>query len=258
MNPSHQGALLQPIHESSSSVGRLARAGVSFAGDIARAAERHGIDARLLAAVAAQETGGPGANHGRNIVGGGGHGRGIFQIDDRWHSFARTPAAMNPAQNADYAAGIIAGLLRRFAGDVHKTLSAYNAGSGNATGTMTTWADGRRLGYADSVLRHYGELGGRSTAASLTGADQAESAQAKLCPKLVQEIISERASEGQSVNELQNFALQAPVPSEKDHTYRTMAGLDDQAHSRDTKTTQFLDSIVGDGDAAETSFTQGA
>jgi soluble lytic murein transglycosylase-like protein len=147
--------------ESASSVSSardLARQGVAYAPEIVQAARRHGIDATLLAAVAAQETGGPGSNAGSNIVGDGGHGHGIFQLDDRWHAFARSDAAMNPTANADYAAGMISGLLRRYGGDVHKALSAYNAGSPDATGTVTEWQDGRRLSYADSVLRHYAQL----------------------------------------------------------------------------------------------------
>jgi hypothetical protein len=115
-----------------------------------------------LAAVAAQETGGPGSNCGHNIVGDGGHGRGVFQIDDRWHAFAQTPAAMDPAQNADYAAGMISGLLQRYGGDVHRALSAYNAGDPDASGTRTQWPDGRRLGYADSVMQHYAQLTGEA------------------------------------------------------------------------------------------------
>ena len=66
---------------------------VAFAPQIAAAARQHGVDPVLLAAVAAQETGGPGADSGRNIIGDGGHGHGIFQIDDRYHAFAATPAA---------------------------------------------------------------------------------------------------------------------------------------------------------------------
>lgn len=137
--------------------------GISFGREIATAAARHGLDARLLAAVAAQETGGPGSDSGRNIVGDGGHGHGLFQIDDRWHDFAATPAAADPAANADYAAGMLSGLLKRFGGDVRSALSAYNAGSPNAQGTVTAWPDGSRLGYADSVLRHLGRLGGALT-----------------------------------------------------------------------------------------------
>jgi len=139
---------------------QLAARGVAFAPQIAGAAARHGVDPYLLAAVAAQETGGPGANAGRNIVGDHGHGHGLFQIDDRWHAFARGPGAMDPAKNADYAAGMLSGLLQRFGGDAHKALSAYNAGSPDATGTRTHWGDGADLGYADSVIRHYQELAG--------------------------------------------------------------------------------------------------
>lgn len=139
---------------------RLAAEGVAYAPQIAAAAQRHGLDPTLLAAVAAQETGGPGSNAGHNVVGDGGHGHGVFQIDDRWHDFARTAAAMDPERNADYAAGMLSGLLSRYGGDVRAALSAYNSGSPTATGTETAWPDGRRLGYADSVLAHYALLGG--------------------------------------------------------------------------------------------------
>lgn len=132
---------------------------VAYGREITAAATRHHLEPRLLAAVAAQETGGPAADSGRNIVGDGGHGRGLFQIDDRWHSFARSPAAMDPGQNADYAAGMLAGNLERYGGNVRAALSAYNAGSPTATGTRTDWGDGP-IGYADSVLRHYTRLGG--------------------------------------------------------------------------------------------------
>lgn len=136
----------------------LASQGVAYAGEITQAASRYGLDPDLLAAVAAQETGGPGANGGRNIVGDGGHGHGLFQIDDRSHAFAATPAAMDPAQNANYAAGMIASLLKRFGGNLRAALSAYNTGSPTAHGTETTWGDGQTLDYADSVLRHYEQL----------------------------------------------------------------------------------------------------
>jgi len=139
---------------------------VAFAPQITAAASRHHLDPRLLAAVAAQETGGPGSDSGRNIVGDGGHGHGVFQIDDRWHAFAGTAAAMDPGQNADYAAGILSSNLQRYGGDVHKALSAYNAGSPDATGTTTDWGGGTVLGYADSVLRHLSRLGGSTTAAA--------------------------------------------------------------------------------------------
>src|ERR1700716_3990889 len=123
--------------------------GVAFAPQIAAAATRHHLEPRLLAAVAAQETGGPGTDSGRNIVGDGGHGHGVFQIDDRWHAFARSPAAMDPARNADYAAGLLESNLHRY-GDVRAALSAYNSGSPTSIGTPTDWGDGKPVGYADS------------------------------------------------------------------------------------------------------------
>jgi hypothetical protein len=141
---------------------QLAAHGVAFAPAIAQAAKRHNLDPTLLAAVAAQETGGPGSNAGRNVVGDGGHGHGVFQIDDRSHAFATSSAAMEPSSNADYAAGMLQGLLSRFGGNVHQALSAYNSGSPNAAGTPTTWGDGQTLGYADSVMRHYTQIAGPS------------------------------------------------------------------------------------------------
>ena len=141
---------------------------VAFGSEISAAATRHHLDPRLLAAVAAQETGGPGADSGRNIVGDAGHGHGVFQIDDRWHAFARSPAAMDPGRNADYAAGLLESNLNRYH-DLRSALSAYNAGSPGATGTRTDWGDGRPVGYADSVFRHYAQLGGDPSDTSAAG-----------------------------------------------------------------------------------------
>ncbi len=143
-------------------VSKLAADGVTFAPEIAAAARRYHLDPDLLAAIAAQETGGPSTNAARNVVGDGGHGHGLFQIDDRSHSFAGTAAAMDPAQNADYAAGMVSGLLKRYGGNVREALSAYNTGSPTAAGTKTLWPDGRDLAYADSVMRHYKRLTGDS------------------------------------------------------------------------------------------------
>jgi hypothetical protein len=147
---------------------RLSASGVAFAPEIAGAAEQYGLNPELLAAVAAQETGGPDSNSGRNVVGDGGHGRGLFQIDDRSHPFASTAAAMDPAKNADYAAGMLAGLLKQYQGNLHEALSAYNSGSPDAVGTRTRWADGSDLGYADSVMRHYERLSARAQSLPLT------------------------------------------------------------------------------------------
>ena len=135
--------------------------GIRFGAQITAAARANGLDPRLLAAVAAQETGGPANDSGANIVGDNGHGHGLFQLDDRYHPIARTAAAMDPASNAQYAGKFLSGLLQRFGGNLRAALSAYNAGSADATGTVTTWSDGSRLGYADSVMRHLARLESR-------------------------------------------------------------------------------------------------
>jgi hypothetical protein len=126
---------------------------------------------------------------------------------------------MDPQANADYAAGMISGLLRRYGGNVHKALSAYNAGDPNATGTVTPWQGGRSLGYADSVLRHYAQLGGAP-----------------------QELAAESPTEQQNVNQLASFASLMPPPAppaSNVHSYRQLAGSDN-AHP---------ESIVDDGDS---------
>jgi hypothetical protein len=182
---------------------RLAASGVGYSSQIAGAAQRYGVDPDLLAAVAAQETGGPGSNSGHNVVGDGGHGRGVFQIDDRWHPFASTPAAMDPAKNADYAAGMLSGLLKRYGGNVREALSAYNSGSPKATGTKTQWADGSDLGYADSVMRHYQQLGGGSPPANLQPGPESPEGTA----------VAESANTVASVGALQAAAQRIPLPA---------------------------------------------
>jgi hypothetical protein len=176
--------------------GRLASQGVNFAPAIAGAAAKYGLDPELLAAVAAQETGGPGANGGRNEVGDGGHGHGLFQIDDRWHDFAKTSAAMDPEENADYAAGMLSGLLKRYNGNVREALSAYNSGDPRGTGSSTTWGDGQTLDYADSVLRHYQQLGGS----------------------------------GGTPDRLGDYALHAPRAHHHNHRWRSSEGMDATGH----------------------------
>jgi len=191
---------------------------VSYAPQIEAAARRHNLDPRLLAAVAAQETGGPGTNSGRNVIGDGGHGRGLFQIDDRFHVFARTAAAMDPAANADYAAGMISDNLKRYGGNMRAALSAYNAGDPNATGTKTEWGDGKVLGYADSVMRHYEQICGDARA------DQPEASS--------------------NANAMLNALMSMTQPLST-ATWAQQRGLDSTGHARD-KASDF--SIIGGDD----------
>jgi hypothetical protein len=206
---------------------RLAADGVAFAPQIASAAERHGVDPELLAAVAAQETGGPDSNAGHNEVGDGGHGHGLFQIDDRSHAFASSAAAMDPAQNADYAAGMISDLLNRYDGNVREALSAYNTGSPTAAGTRTRWADGSDLSYADSVLRHYQRLTGRGLAGSAHSSVVAESA-------------STIASVGALATRAQRLPIPMPLPPAHAH-----------AHSYHREATNYLQLFNDDHDESD-------
>ena len=65
---------------------------------------------------------------------------------------------MDPAQNAEYAARMMRGLIDRNGGDVSAALHDYNAGSAARQSTTTRWGDGATLSYEDSVLRHQTEL----------------------------------------------------------------------------------------------------
>ncbi len=183
----------------------LAQHGVAYSSAIATAAHDHGLDPALLAAVAAQETGGPDTNAGRNVVGDGGHGHGIFQIDDRYHTFARSDGAMDPQHNAEYAAGMLSNLIRRY-GSVHRALSAYNAGSPDATGTVTRWSDGARLGYADSVLRHEAGIAGAPLSSAVASAGSS-------------------APPSQALPTLSLPPLNLPPPTHR-HTFRELIGND--------------------------------
>lgn len=155
----------------------LASARVQGLDAVCASAERSAkLPAGLLLAVASRETG------CRDVVGDGGHGRGVFQIDDRSHADwlaahgAGGPGGVPPvAEAAGYAARLLAGGLEY--GRAHGVaesdllkfaLSAYNAGSGGALGgyregdsdRATTGGD-----YGADVLARLEFLHGRLTGA---------------------------------------------------------------------------------------------
>ena len=102
------------------------------------AEEKYDLPPGLMLAVASRET------QMRNIRGDGGHGRGVFQIDDRWHpdwlAKHAGPSGVPPVRDAAfYAASLIAANIAeaRRAGvpkddQVRVALAGYNAGMNRA------------------------------------------------------------------------------------------------------------------------------
>ena len=142
---------------------------------IARAEKRHKLPHRMLLAIASRET------NMQDIVGDGGHGRGLFQIDDRFHGdwlakhgargAGTTPrmkdaaefAAAMLASNVSYAQqkGVGAEQQVRFAA------SAYNAGCGGAySGFQSGDCDQRTTGgdYGSDVLERLAAIQGKNGA----------------------------------------------------------------------------------------------
>jgi len=97
-----------------------------WAPHVEAAAEKHKLDPALLFAVISRET------NGRNIEGDNGHGRGLMQIDDRWHKdwLSKNSEGMDPASNIMKGAEILRSNLNYFKGDMTKAVAAYNAGCG--------------------------------------------------------------------------------------------------------------------------------
>jgi hypothetical protein len=145
----------------------LARARANGWHTACAAGEREGrLPAGLLLAIASQET------DMNDVVGDGGHGRGLFQIDDRAHpAFLRQQGASGAGRRppvpaaAAYAAGLLRanldfgvrnGVPERL--QLKFALSAYNAGAGGAlSGFREGDSDRRTTGgdYGKAVLgRH--------------------------------------------------------------------------------------------------------
>lgn len=88
------------------------------------ASKKYGIPANILKAVAWQESGWR-ANASSFD---GGHGKGIMQIDDRFHQFARTNEVWDPVKNIDYGAKYLRSLYDK-TGSWQQALKRYNGSS---------------------------------------------------------------------------------------------------------------------------------
>lgn len=86
--------------------------------------EKYGIPPNVLKAVAWQEsTWNPDAKSFD-----GQHGKGVMQIDDRFHEFARTPDVWDPKKNIEYGSKYLKSLYDQ-TGDWNAALKRYNGGS---------------------------------------------------------------------------------------------------------------------------------
>jgi len=131
-------------------------ASVRYRDAIYKAATAHGVDPLLMAAQAAQESGGPTSNSGSNIVQRGGGGHGLYQIDSgTYGEWLKTHHnGLNVQENANKAAEIDAQNLKVTGGNVGDAMHLYNAGHLGGATTQTTFPDGQTLSYPAAVQHH--------------------------------------------------------------------------------------------------------
>jgi soluble lytic murein transglycosylase-like protein len=116
---------------------------------IEQAAQRHRLDAALLAAVVHVESGG-----NPQAVSPAG-AQGLTQLIPATAQRFGVHDPFDPAQSLDGAAKYLQGLLGQFGGDVSKALAAYNAGEGNVKkyGGIPPFAETQA--YVPAVLAAY-------------------------------------------------------------------------------------------------------
>ena len=116
---------------------------------IDQAAQRHHLDAALLAAVVHVESGG-----NPQAVSPAG-AQGLTQLIPATAQRFGVQDPFDPAQSLDGAAKYLRGLMGQFGGDVSKALAAYNAGEGNVKkyGGVPPFAETQA--YVPSVLAAY-------------------------------------------------------------------------------------------------------
>lgn len=88
------------------------------------AARKYGVPPEIAKAVAYKESGW----NARASSFDGGHGKGVMQIDDRSHNFARGPQVWDAGQNVEYGVKLLADNFKRY-GNWHDAVRHYN-GSG--------------------------------------------------------------------------------------------------------------------------------
>lgn len=95
-----------------------------FIADVER---KHNLPRCLLFAVGSRET------NLTNETGDGGHGRGVFQLDDRSHAI---PKQFPVTAQAEKAGAMLAGLIAYFHGNLKSGVAAYNCGEGGVENAL--------------------------------------------------------------------------------------------------------------------------
>lgn len=127
---------------------RTLLARVPYGAEIRRAAQRHGVDAFLLAAmVEAESSFDPQALSHRGA-------QGLLQVMPETAAELGLVDATDPLQNLDAGARYLKHLLRRF-DDVTLALAAYNAGPAKVRQFRGVPPYRETLGYVNRVLRRY-------------------------------------------------------------------------------------------------------
>lgn len=121
-------------------------------------ANRYGLSLSLLLALASRETGMGTDSYviANNWTGRDGHGKGIMQVDDRYHIIARIKPANDHAAFIDYAARFFSDLKKQLPNQ-KAAVAAYNAGVNGVKNAMAKGLDPDAAttggDYAADVLR---------------------------------------------------------------------------------------------------------
>ena len=109
---------------------------VSLQEHIVEQADKHGIDPRIIIAMAFKES-----TYNEKCIGDGGNSYGLLQVQPRWH-YARMQRLgctdlLDPYQNVTVAVDYLAEQIDRY-GDLEKGLTAYN--QGHYSGVVSDYA----------------------------------------------------------------------------------------------------------------------